>query len=56
MDDIGRKFGVTRERIRQLQNLALSKLRKQIERFEAVRQPGEEGLFAQFSKMAMAAA
>jgi len=56
LDDIGRKFGVTRERIRQLQNLALSKLRKQIERFEAVRQPGEEGLFAQFSKMAMAAA
>ena len=56
LDDIGRKFGVTRERIRQLQNLALSKLRKQIERFEAVRQPGEESPFGHFSKMAMAAA
>ena len=56
LDDIGRKFGVTRERIRQLQNLALSKLRRQIERFEAVRQPGEESPFDQFSKMAMAAA
>ncbi len=56
LDDLGRKFGVTRERIRQLQNLALSKLRKQIERFEAVRQPGEESPFAQFSRMAMAAA
>jgi len=56
LDDIGRKFGVTRERIRQLQNLALGKLRRQIEKFEAVRQPGEESPFAQFSRMATAAA
>jgi len=32
---------VTRERIRQLQNIALAKLRKQIESIEAVRIPGE---------------
>jgi len=56
LDDIGRKFGVTRERIRQLQNLALAKLRKQIEKLEAVRQPGENPLLAQFSRMATAAA
>ncbi|KAB2674481.1 MAG: RNA polymerase sigma factor RpoD/SigA [Verrucomicrobia bacterium] len=41
LDEIGRKFGVTRERIRQLQNLALSKLRKRIERHESVRLPGD---------------
>jgi RNA polymerase primary sigma factor len=52
LDDIGRKFGVTRERIRQLQNLALGKLRRQIEKFEAVRQPGEESPLAYFSRMA----
>ena len=32
-----RKFGVTRERIRQIQNVALAKLRKQIEKLETVR-------------------
>ena len=41
LDEIGQKFGVTRERIRQLQNIALAKLRKQIESIEAVRIPGE---------------
>lgn len=41
LDEIGQKFGVTRERIRQLQNIALAKLRKKIEAFEAVRIPGE---------------
>jgi RNA polymerase primary sigma factor len=56
LDDIGRKFGVTRERIRQLQNLALAKLRKQIEKLEAVQTPGEENLMAQFSRIATAAA
>lgn len=56
LDDIGRKFGVTRERIRQLQNLALAKLRKQIEKLEAVRQPGETPLLDQFSRIATAAA
>jgi RNA polymerase primary sigma factor len=37
LEDVGGEFGVTRERIRQLQNGALSKLRKQIEKVEAVR-------------------
>jgi RNA polymerase primary sigma factor len=36
LEDIGKQFGVTRERIRQLQNLALSKLRKMIEKRELV--------------------
>src|SRR5262249_20859405 len=31
LEEVGAKFGVTRERIRQLQNLALRKLRKMIE-------------------------
>ncbi len=39
LDEIGHRFGVTRERIRQLQNMALAKLREKIERHEAVRQP-----------------
>jgi RNA polymerase primary sigma factor len=51
LDDIGRRFGVTRERIRQLQNLALAKLRRQIEKFESVRVP-EDG--EQANAMAMA--
>ncbi len=37
LDDIGLKFGVTRERIRQVQNIALDKMRRAIEAFEAVR-------------------
>jgi RNA polymerase primary sigma factor len=37
LEEIGKEFGVTRERIRQLQNLALTKLRKMIESREAVR-------------------
>lgn len=36
LEEIGEEFGVTRERIRQLQNLALSKLRKMIECREAI--------------------
>lgn len=36
LEDVGVKFGVTRERIRQIQNLALNKLRKMIEKLEAV--------------------
>lgn len=39
LDEIGRSFGVTRERIRQLQNIALAKLRERIERHEAVHRP-----------------
>ena len=34
LEEVGEKFGVTRERIRQIQNLALRKLRKMIERLE----------------------
>ncbi len=39
LDEIGRKLGVTRERIRQLQNEALRKLRRKLDRFEAVSLP-----------------
>ena len=35
LEDVGAKFGVTRERVRQVQNIALRKLRRMIERFEA---------------------
>jgi RNA polymerase primary sigma factor len=31
LEEVGKKFGVTRERIRQLQNLALGKLRQMLE-------------------------
>ncbi len=37
LEEVGVKFGVTRERIRQIQNVALLKLRKQIEKLEAIR-------------------
>ena len=37
LDEVGVKFGVTRERIRQIQNIALAKLRKRIEKLETVR-------------------
>jgi len=37
LDEVGRKFGVTRERIRQLQQSALNKLRKMVERLEVTR-------------------
>jgi RNA polymerase primary sigma factor len=36
LEEVGEKFGVTRERIRQIQNIALNKLRKMIEKREAV--------------------
>ncbi len=36
LEEVGERFGVTRERIRQIQNLALEKLRKMIEKREAV--------------------
>jgi RNA polymerase primary sigma factor len=38
LEEVGQKFGVTRERIRQIQNAALAKLRKQIEKLEHIRQ------------------
>lgn len=44
LDEIGQLFGVTRERIRQLQNQALSKLRHHIEELETVRKNDAEEL------------
>ena len=35
LEEVGEKFGVTRERVRQIQNIALRKLRKMIDRFES---------------------
>lgn len=37
LEEVGQKFNVTRERVRQIQNIALRKLRKMIERKEAVK-------------------
>lgn len=38
LEEIAAKFGLTRERIRQLQNIALAKLRRQFERLDAPRE------------------
>jgi len=38
LEEVGEKFGVTRERVRQIQNIALRKLRKLINRREAAKQ------------------
>ena len=37
LEEVGEKFGVTRERVRQIQNIALRKLRRKIEKLEAVK-------------------
>ena len=37
LEEVGVKFGVTRERVRQIQNIALRKMRKMIEKLEAQR-------------------
>jgi RNA polymerase primary sigma factor len=37
LEEVGGNFGVTRERVRQIQNIALNKLRRMIEKLEAVR-------------------
>ncbi|MGV3774707.1 MAG: sigma-70 family RNA polymerase sigma factor [Verrucomicrobiales bacterium] len=37
LEEVGRKFGLTRERIRQIQEIALKKLRKKIDKLEASR-------------------
>ena len=37
LEEVGEKFGVTRERVRQIQNIALNKLRKMIEKMETVK-------------------
>jgi RNA polymerase primary sigma factor len=39
LEDVGRKFGVTRERIRQLQNIALLKMRKALRKREELKYP-----------------
>ena len=41
LEEVGEKFGVTRERVRQIQNLALRKLRKMIEKLEMEKKRGE---------------
>jgi RNA polymerase primary sigma factor len=35
LEEVGEKFNVTRERVRQIQNIALRKLRRMIEKLEA---------------------
>src|ERR1022692_2834237 len=37
LEEVGVKFGVTRERVRQIQNIALKKLRKMIEKMETIK-------------------
>ena len=37
LEEVGEKFGVTRERVRQIQNIALRKLRKLISKREAMK-------------------
>jgi RNA polymerase primary sigma factor len=37
LEEVGQKFGVTRERVRQIQNIALKKLRKMIEKMESTK-------------------
>ncbi len=39
LEDVGRKFGVTRERIRQLQNIALQKMRRALRKKEELKFP-----------------
>jgi len=41
LEEVGVKFGVTRERVRQIQNLALKKLRKMIEKLEKEKKQDE---------------
>ncbi|XHR28489.1 MAG: RNA polymerase sigma factor RpoD/SigA [Chthoniobacteraceae bacterium] len=44
LEEVGKKFGVTRERIRQLQNIALSKLRRALQKKERPAIPGYAGV------------
>src|SRR5258705_13341908 len=37
LEEVGQKFGVTRDRVRQIQNIALKKLRKMIEKMETTK-------------------
>jgi RNA polymerase primary sigma factor len=43
LEEVGVKFRVTRERIRQLQNIALAKLRRALDKRETVAQDGNSG-------------
>ncbi len=47
LEEVGKKFGVTRERIRQLQNIALSKLRRALQKKE---RPAPQGLMESFDR------
>ncbi len=42
LEEVGTKFGVTRERIRQLQNIALQKMRKALRKREELQHPERE--------------
>jgi RNA polymerase primary sigma factor len=42
LEEVGQKFGVTRERIRQLQNIALQKMRKALRKREELRFPEDQ--------------
>lgn len=46
LEEVGRKFGVTRERIRQLQNIALQKMRKALRKREELRFPEDQPVTA----------
>lgn len=39
LEEVGRKFKITRERVRQIQNIALEKMRRMMEKQEALPQP-----------------
>lgn len=47
LEEVGREFGVTRERIRQLQNIALEKMRKKLSRREKPQVDLPSGNFAE---------
>ena len=46
LEEVGKKFGVTRERIRQLQNIALLKMRKALRKREELKLPEAEAVGA----------
>lgn len=47
LEEVGKKFGVTRERIRQLQNIALSKLRRALQKKE---RPAPHGFMENYER------
>jgi len=44
LEEVGKKFGVTRERIRQLQNIAMAKLRRALAKREKPTHPARPNL------------